>query len=173
MISNTPRNGDPPYFQWLMEKVSANNYLLLCRSLYRQQYKWIIPRDENRANDGVYLRQVYMDETAQDISDHFHEPCSMLEMLVALVLRMEREVIDIPAAILFGKIIENLYLAEYDDEHFNEGNVYYRVDKFLKREYDTSGEGGPFPLYNPSENQRKVELWEQMQQWVAENYSLV
>jgi hypothetical protein len=43
------------------------------------------------------------------------------------------------------------------------------LERVKNRDYETDGHGGLFPLRNPPEDQRQVELWYQMGHWMAEN----
>ena len=42
----------------------------------------------------------------------------------------------------------------------------------LAREYSDNGHGGLFPLKNPKKDQRKVEIWYQMTEYINENYPI-
>ena len=54
------------------------------------------------------------------------------------------------------------------------------IDRWMSRQYDSHGRGGIFPLkyvpefYEPGEfpNQSRLELWYQMQLYLAENYDI-
>lgn len=167
-----------PYFKWLLDKVNVYSggtigpeYTLLLQQLHKTRFTYTLSHDENRAMDGLELRHEY--ENA-DISDGqiMTGRCTVLEMLVALAIRIDRDVVDNGAEWWFGQFIRNLWLDEYDDEHYNSDSIAYRLDVWLKRQYDSNGSGGLFPLMMPTEDQRKKELWSQMQQYVSENFSL-
>ena len=55
------------------------------------------------------------------------------------------------------------------DEESSEKVDYY-VDKLLGRDYFRDGFGGLFPLKHAKKDQRKVEIWYQLQNWLMENY---
>lgn len=167
------------YYQWLLEKVDGHlepyyDYSLLLSKLHSMKFTWSIERDSNRANDGILLRKVYMDEN--NIPDVFYQdlPCSVLEMMVGLALRCEIEIMGIAGedntAKWFWIMVENLDLMRCDDEHFNGDYVEQQVKIFLNRGYGRNGIGGMFPLKHAKVDQRKLEIWYQMCGFLSENY---
>ena len=44
-----------------------------------------------------------------------------------------------------------------------------RLNTFIYREYERNGKGGMFPLKTPSGNQKKVQLWYQLAEYLIEN----
>ena len=94
----------------------------------------------------------------------------MLEMLVALADRMSYYA----DGDWFWEMIENLGLLPYNDSNFYDdkyvGN--YSVSRilvtFLGRKYLKNGTGGLFPLQHTRKDQRRVELWYQMCEYLEE-----
>jgi hypothetical protein len=74
----------------------------------------------------------------------------------------------------FWKILENAGLDLYDDGAFygHHGNTEVNeiLNKIINREYRRDGKGGLFPLKRTNKDQRKVELWYQMNEYLVENY---
>lgn len=68
----------------------------------------------------------------------------------------------------FWIMMENMGLTRYDDEHFDVDDVNRIVDIWLERRFGSDGMGSPFPLQHPFEDQRQIELWQQMQNYVNE-----
>lgn len=169
---------DDRYFKWLLEKVTANlsnfRYWKLSEWLFNEPFTWSIRNDENRAEDGIALRKEYI-LNGKKISDELmNSPCSVLEMLIALSVRCDRDILGDPDVYKGGKLfwimINNLGLDVYDDAWFEEDDVGDIIDIWLKRRFDTRGNGSIFPCQKPCQNQRKVEIWIQMYQFLNENF---
>ena len=68
MIRSDPL--DAPYFEWLcrrieistQEKTHARSFLQLVQMIHGVNFRWFIPNDDNRAEDGVELRQRILQE---------------------------------------------------------------------------------------------------------------
>ena len=63
-----------------------------------------------------------------------------------------------------------------DGEHWTCSSSAQRIDdildRWIERKFSRNGKGSPFPLKKPKKDQRKVELWYQMQGYICENYPL-
>lgn len=190
------RSIDSEYFEWFLEMLAyylgsddeyddaPMNYRLLFRALFDYEFTWTNKYDDNRAQDGLDLRQMFIDECLitdpDDLKYLDTKPCSMLEMMFALALRCEKEVMSNPymgnqTYKWFWLMIQNLGFEQYtddmmDDEAYND--IFNRLDIVVSRRYKSSGEGGLFPLEHFSKDQRKVEIWYQMQAYMLENYCL-
>lgn len=171
------------YFEWLCEMVHVDqgdkSYWLLMKDLYRRAFYAIIPHDDNRAGDGLELREDFMRELSYlpeytDIGDS----CTMLELLIGLAKRMDYETTDpyhdegARIVFWFWELIDNLGLIIFDDESYVDCGGFRHVDEIidrvLRRTYNRSGEGGMFPLRKPIKDQRKIEIWQQMAAYLAE-----
>jgi hypothetical protein len=101
----------------------------------------------------------------------------MLEFLIGLAGRMAfimgEEGNPLHTGYYFWQMIENLRLGKLSDDRFDELNGSFftqeAVDRVLYRTYDRNGRGGLFPLKNPEKDQRGVEIWYQMQEWLLES----
>ena len=173
------------YFHWLCEMVNIEQegkcYWNLAWTLHKIAFYPLIEHDENRAYDGVELREVYLREVNYPECIEIDGDCSVFEMLIALSRRMEFETTD-PyngdienytdsdlndrTSYWFWEILKNLGLDKYSDEDYyyfgGQHEVYEIVDYMLSRSYSWNGEGGMFPLNNPTCDQRGVEIWYQM-----------
>jgi hypothetical protein len=137
-------------------------------------YEYHIPNDDNRAEDGLKLRERFELESSLRLLDLGE--CRMLEFLIALAIRLNESVYDHnnpdQTPYWFWILIKNLQLDEYDDYypfdkiHVDIKLVFMRLNRRL---YTTSGYGGLFPLEEPKEDQRKVEIWYQMMAYLGEN----
>lgn len=174
------------YFNWLCEvahiDTGAATYWILAKDLHSIEFTWLVPNDDNRAADGISLREEFSVEHLYfDYRDLDDSPCSMLEMLIGLARRMEFELCDVDdtrdyTASYFWEMLDNIGLLAYDDDVYieREGtfNVEAIINIFLNRDYRRNGDGGLFPLIHPREDQRSIEIWYQMQAYIHENYPM-
>ena len=145
----------------------------MLRSLFYEPFYHFIPNDDNRAAEGQGLRDTYLSDTRLPKRklnrQSYFRTCSILEMLIALSERMAFELFnpmkmpDPDVTGCFWEIIDNLKLKP------NQSNAAI-IYKLNKREYMESGLGGMFPLEDPREDQRAVEIWYQMMAYINENY---
>lgn len=136
------------------------------RKLYKTQFVWLIPNDDNRVEDGRDLRYLF-------ISEHDAEPewmgldCSFLEMLIALSRRLQFET-GRSAREWFWHLLDNIGLADDNDRNYNEEIVEERIGRVIWRTYAPNGKGGLFPLNHPDEDQTQVEIWYQLSAYLSE-----
>lgn len=194
-IPAPPHEVDYGYFLWLCEKVGLDGgyhlkgiteeysdctFFTLGQKLYLTEFKVLVKGDENRAKDGKELRYWFsmLGSAFADYSAINKPECSVLEMLVALVQRMETKVLScndnqINMKDMFWIIMNNLGILKTD----NDKNIDLKRSIFIQnaiemannRAYDELGNGGYFPLKSSQKNLRNVELWYQMQFYVIEN----
>lgn len=162
------------YFDWIYELVcgdrysSENSYEKLLTYLHQVEFTYIIPKDSNRAEDGIDLRYRFgVLNNLGDVSDLIDGPCSILEMMVALAIRCEETIMDDPTigdrtGQWFWKMIVNLGLGSMTDRLFNANYVDEVIVRFLNREYKPDGRGGLFTVKNCDEDLRDVEIWYQL-----------
>lgn len=161
------------YYKAIISLVYDNrfgrSYSKLFEYLYSRDFEWSILMDRNRAIDGIELRYKY--GCSNDILD---EPCSVLEMLIALAVRIEEQIMTNydegnRTGQWFWTMLTNMGLNSYDDDNFDEDMVEYIVDRFLNREYEYNGEGGGlFILDNPCQDLRDTEIWYQANWYLGE-----
>lgn len=170
---------DDLYLEWLYSQVASvkaraktKTYWNLMRQLYRKEFVYFVPNDDNRANDGRDLRLRFME--ASDISEvdpnWLRLPCSMLELIIGMAYSLEFES-DAPMQMWFWKMIENLELEQCTDARYSEAMdawVDSILDRVIWRTYDGKGRGGLFPLQDSSKDQREVELWYQLSAYLLE-----
>lgn len=178
------------YFNWLYLLVGKETrahgcYWRLMRFLFTKEFYYKVRNDDNRAKDGMDLRMKFARYYGYDVSKisaQLDGPCRMLEMLVALSTRINDELMWDPdngdqTEFWFWTIIENagFDLKAFKDEYFGADsiiNCHKIVDRILNRQYEKNGVGGLFPLKNPPRDQRKVEIWYQLNSWLNENFPL-
>lgn len=162
------------YFNWLTNLVcnerfsSQVSYNKLLSYLHDVDFRFSLLRDENRAEDGLDLRWRFTCEYGySDVPDCLDRPCSVLEMMVALVLRCEETIMDEYSygnrtGQWFWNMIINLGLGGMTDNRFDERFVSEVIDRFLDREYEPDGRGGLFTVKDCERDMRTVEIWHQM-----------
>lgn len=165
------------YFEWMYQLVYDEKYsrrlsyhkLLQC--LHHTDFFYIIPMDDNRAEDGTDLRYRFGYENSYEgpmIATYLDDrPCSVLEMMIALSIRCEEHIMDDPdignrTGQWFWNMIVNLGLGSMNDDKFDEDYVNHIVSRFLNREYGRNGEGGLFTVQHCKRDLRSVEIWYQM-----------
>lgn len=170
------------YFHWLCELVGIENqdksYWMLAKDLNKLAFIPLIDRDENRAMDGLDLRDQFLDCELYPESAKIEGECSVFEMIIALAQRMDFQTSGVDSnnrnktAYWFWEMMDNLNLTVLDDESYDDyigrERVEEIVDVFVNREYDFNGVGGLFPLRYAEEDQRKVEIWYQMSAYLYE-----
>ena len=61
--------------------------------------------------------------------------------------------------------------AIFDENDYDEGWILKIIDAFLDRKYDKNGEnGGLFPLHFCNRDAREMEIWDQMNEYLVENW---
>ena len=168
---------DELYFRWLYgeacypeENNPNHKFWNLLRVFYGKEFIWIIPNDDNRAEDGKDLRQEFVDTIYFKTPDQnwMRMGCSVLEMLVALTRRLAFETDGSPRE-WFWVLLENLDLTKYNDNTLVPiPEVEEILDAVIWRTYHYDGTGGLFPLRRPTEDQRQVEIWYQLSAYLLE-----
>lgn len=162
------------YFSWLARLTGDRHesYSYLLHQLHTKPFDWYVHNDDNRGEDGKELRERYTD--AYRISGEDLWPAgkaSVLEVLLGLSGRLEFDT-DIPLDRWFWKLLENLGMQHYTDSQYSEhveAEVDHALDIWLERKYESDGTGGIFPLRRAIHDQRRVELWYQMQAYLLES----
>lgn len=162
------------YFNWLSDLVcgrrfsSRDSFRRLLIFLHNTDFTYSIPRDENRAVDGIDLRWQFASERGfSSVPACLSGPCSVLEMMIALVIRCEETIMDDPelgnrTGQWFWNMVVNLGLGSMSDDRFDEIIVRRVVHRFLDREYEPDGRGGLFWIRDCERDLRTMEIWHQM-----------
>jgi hypothetical protein len=137
--------------------------------LHDVEFTYSIPKDANRAEDGIDLRYRFTYDYAgvEDAECYIFGPCSVLEMMVALAVRCEETIMDDPGygdrtSQWFWRMINNLGLGSMTDRRFDKYYVEDVVSDFLNRRYSPDGRGGLFTIRGCDSDLRRVELWIQL-----------
>jgi len=171
-ISNlSPReDGLLAYREWLRGLVMPSTPMHHSPSLFNIawsiMYVPTIPNDQNRWQDGMDLRQKYGKTTGNGLPPV--GVCTVLEFLIGVAIRLNEADYDpsMPDRIgpWFWALMDNLDVIEADDPWIEDS-----LERLNTRDYSSDGHGGLFPLRNPREDQREVEVWYQMQAYLMEN----
>ena len=169
------------YFEWLYknacrgkahDNVSYRKLLMLMHSI---DFDFYMRDDLSRFNDGVNLRYRYGNRIGrEDIMDILDEPCSVLEMILALAIRCEDEIM---ANVQYGdrttqwfwNMMKNLGLSYMTDERFDKDTAVRIIYDFMERRYQPNGRGGLFYMPNRNEDLTEVEIWTQLL-WYLDNF---
>lgn len=167
------------YHNWMLDKMQANlpehrNYDLLLKQLDSIPFIVIHPLDENRNIDGKILREEFLEEEGISHNHIWHDDSSVLEVLVALSMRIETEITGEPGNDhldrWFWVMIHNLGLDYYRNNMYDPDKINEIIDIWLKRKYKSNGKNGVFPLQKTDIDQREIDIWYQMQLYLTENY---
>lgn len=169
---------DELYFKWLYSQVGnvrlknpRRSYWKLLRQLYKTEFVWLIPNDDNRLEDGRNLRQLFVEQKRLWGTDPnwMMMGCSVLEMLIGISWHLNFEEDSQTIDEWFWELIENLHLKNANDaSEYDEADVEEVLADLIWRTYEPNGRGGLFPLNYPESDQRDVELWYQMQTYLIE-----
>lgn len=168
---------DELYFGWLCRQVGESEnrkpsrcFSNLLRKIFKTEFIYLIPKDDNRAIDGRNLRYEFVDELELEVpEDWMNQGCSMLELIIGLSRRLSFELEGEPR-LWFWRLLSNLELDQYNDAMpFPEARVDYILENLILRTYKPNGRGGLFPLTSRRcPDQRDVELFYQLQAYVLE-----
>lgn len=166
------------YFEWMYDLVCGErfaesiSYRRLLTFLHDVEFVYFIPYDENRAAEGIALRYRYcLVHDCKELEWCLTGPCSVLEMMLALAIRCEENIMDDPSmgdrtSQWFWNMITNMGLGGMYDTNFDEQLVVDVVDRFLRREYEPDGRGGLFRVRNWDRDMRTAEIWHQLMAYI-------
>lgn len=170
---------DDHYIEWLYSHVGAvsnknpsRTWWKLFRQLYSIEFVWLIANDDNRVADGLELRDDFIEEYGPVPEEWRNMGCSFLEMLIALARRVSYQT-DVAPDECFWIMLDNIGLRRLNDKVFTRAmavKVTEIVETVIYRTYNPNGHGGLFPQRSATNDQRRVELWYQMSEWVIDNY---
>lgn len=181
------------YLNWLLRLINADNYqgksyIKLCSLLNKIPFNPVMKLDTNRNSDvQSLLRETYiqsqsdwyrLNEQFDEIMDLQTWPVSFLELIISLAMRIDldfmREINGIDnTRIYFWILVRNLGFLSFDDDDWNEDciiSVVNRLNIVQERKYDFNGNGGLFPLENTEIDQRNVQIWNQLCQFVSQKF---
>lgn len=176
---------DYVYYLYRIVQNGGENYRKLCVELFKNRFfitRSTPKRDIDREKDGLELRKEWSNDS---LDGEFHIiPCTMLEMIIGISKRMSEQLMDEDGedktAQYFWEIIGNLGLDCWDDDNFGweTGLTQKKIAKtceiLCKRQYNPDGTGGGmFPMPGLlGINQKKMEIWYQMQEYINWKYGI-
>ena len=157
------------YIHWVMsDKLGLNNkeckaYLGLCMDLANIEFIWRHPMDENRAEDGFELRTDFEYETGEylDKTSGLMPKCTVFEMLAALAIRCENQLMYSPS---LGNRTSKWFFEFLDNLSLDQNS---RVDESIAEDIL---EGRAFPLKFSSDMEDEEQLWKLASAYLSENY---
>ena len=174
------------YLCWLMNQLQIagggpGGYLHLCEVLQNCAFLSLVQMDENRREEAIDLRYEASGDIQDIVEGPFSYTCSVLELLVVMVRRMNYEMLDSQYESGIGRWTGEIFANagfdaftnarfEADENAVNEAKEL--ISDIVYRRYGFDGEGGFFPLKNPKHDQRYCELLTQMNDYIAENYDI-
>ena len=117
---------------------------------------------------GIDLRYKFGNRIGRDnIMDILNEPCSVLEMILALAIRCEDTIMANAqygdrTTQWFWNMIKNLGLSYMTDERFDKDTAVRIIYDFMERRYQPNGKGGLFYIPDCKEDLTNVEIWTQL-----------
>lgn len=163
------------YHRVIDDSIIRGSYYKLLRFLHEKTFRYSITMDMNREDDGMNLRYRFADETGTDeriVSSALDSrPCTVLEMMAALAIRWEEQIMMAPGkddrtCIWFFAMLDNLGLSIMDDEDFDEKESDKIIERFLDRDYDPDGRGSLFYIPDCDVDMRDIEIWYQMNRYI-------
>lgn len=164
------------YFNWLCAKViyveiatPSTTYWKLFGQLHNTEYVWLLSGDDNRAADGVELREEFLMESGLTDDPYWGDVgCSVFEMLIGFARRCEFAAGE-SVPYWFFHFLENLGLKEANDgSETPPEQIDEIVNAFVWRTYRSDGQGGLFPMHRPPKDQREVEVWYQFCEYLVD-----
>jgi len=163
------------YFRWLTEFVynddpslpASMQYRKLLLALMDKPFVVLNERDENRADDGRYLRVLYFNGDVP-----FDDDCTILELMIALSNRIESEIAGNVnygdrTGQWFWRMVYSLGLNGQNDVNFDGAYVDYVLDRFNNREYAGNGSGGLFTVNGgKGPPMSEIEIWRQAMRYL-------
>ena len=174
---------DSAYYDWLLKQINYDlndheigcGYDLILERLFVEPFIWTIPNDDNRAEDGIALRSIFMASENWNSMPLEGNECSVLEMLIAFAMRIEDDIMwngeENRTEKWFWIMMENLGFDDMYDIFYDASYVDTKLDEFLNRKYENSV---LFPLSrkrtHTTKKAKKVELWSQAQAYFMDYY---
>jgi hypothetical protein len=174
------------YYRWLLKFVyddKCPKYDVLLERLFETPFVALIERADDRIKDVLRLRWQYADENGIErsiVANDINGPCSMLELMIALAIRCESDIMANDSAgdrsgQWFWQMVASLGIGVLTDDVYNKSKYaddYFLsiIDTFLKRQYEYNGQGSLFTIDNPKKDMRLLSIWEQMNLFIGEGY---
>ena len=162
------------YVDWVLKDrlgltdKEIREYLYIVLPLTKVEFVWRHPMDENRAMDGLELRDDFEYETGEylDKSSGLMPNCTFFEMLAALAIRCENQLMRNRSfgdrtSKWFFEFLDNLDLL---DRKLREKDIINIAEDFMNGDLDM------FPLKHKGIVQKNEQIWKQLSAYINENY---
>lgn len=162
------------YIHWVLTdklgltEKEMRSYLYIVLALTNVEFTWRHPMDENRAMDGLELRDDFEYETGEylDKSSGLMANCTFFEMLAALSMKCESQLMrnismGDRTSKWFFEFLDNLGLL---DTNLREDDVKNIAEDFMDGRLDM------FPLKKKGIVQKNEQIWKQLSAYINENY---
>ena len=167
------------YFDWLYSLAMGKdeNYIVLCEFLDSIDFEYVNPMDSNRYEDGVTMRYRFAYDKslprAAIAGEIDNKQCSIFEMMVALAVRIEEDVMEDSShedrtSLWFKDMLKSLTLDDMTNRNFDRDRAEKVIDAFLLRRYQQNGRGGLFTVNDAPGDMRRAEIWYQAM-WYVNN----
>lgn len=166
------------YKQWLYDIVYDErprrraSYDKLLDVLFETDFEVNHPYDENRKIDGEELRWIYVHGGGYSDIYKWRQPCSVLEMMIALSFKMYNMTTGpdetYSPGYWFWDMIKNLGLDKQSNSKFSQKKVIDTINIFMDRRYLRDGRGGNIFIMDDIDDLRDKEIWWQMCHYLDE-----
>lgn len=161
------------YLRWLAGVVGTHQNapeFRILETLHDQHFIPILDLDWNRAIDGTSLRHRFGLDMDVILPNDFDDPdgtsCTFLEMMVGIADRMALQ-IDVHTDKAFWRIARNMGIAK--ESNPSEELIEMCAQRVVNRTYNHDGtHGGMFPLRHTTRDQRFINLFAQLQEYIME-----
>lgn len=172
------------YYDWLYKIVCGEweprnlSFHRLLMYLFNRDYIPACEMDVCRATDGINLRYRFASENNipyGKIDAVFQGvPCSMLEMMVALAIRIEEHIMEDRSmgnrvGQWFWSMVVSTECGCYGRYPLQRRTREADPGQFMDRDYQPNRAGGLFTLTRTSIDMRTIDIWYQLMNWLNEN----
>ena len=156
-------------------------YLAVLRELHSVPFSWLLVSDDNRTGDAVTFRQYeFLDQLKlpKDIDptqfgNWATSAPSVLEVLLGCARRWHFYYGGPSVSHYFGHMFRNLGLNNFPGPVLDPGQKDYireTLDIWLGRTFEPNGVGSPWPISGTPEDQRRIDMWGQMNAYSVEHF---
>ena len=169
------------YFNHLVDMVCDKkhpkvDYIPLLDLLHSMKFEVVIEMDENRVGDGAFLREKWLQKEGiyEYLYEFDDENVSVLELLISVAERFEFAIGDNMLGDYtnerFWELLRNLDIEKYSAGNYKPLNIKEKVRNWMLRKYKKDGTGSIFPVKNCEKDMRTLQIWDQMNVYIIENY---
>lgn len=169
------------YFDHLVDKICDKkhqkvDYIPLLDLLHSMKFEWSIDMDENRVGDGLVLRKKWLQNEGiyEYLYEFDDEKVSVLEVLIGIAERIEYDVGNMMdgdfTSERFWMLLRNLDIEKYDASNYKPLNIKEKVRNWMARKYKKDGSGSIFPMKKCQKDMRTLQIWDQMNLYLMENW---